>query len=140
MKKTTDKRGAPLPIGLASLLVTLTVLALTVFALLTLSTVRAESRLRQQTEEAVLDYYAADCAAAEILARLRCGEVPAGVRQEDDRFFYACTISPTQTLRVEVQICGTDARILRWQAVSTAQWETDENLPVWNGGEEGAAP
>ena len=79
-------------------------------------------------------------AAEEILARLRCGEVPAGVRQEDDRFFYACTISPTQTLRVEVQICGTDAPILRWQAVSTAQWETDENLPVWNGGEEGAAP
>lgn len=140
MKKTTDKRGAPLPIGLASLLVTLTVLALTVFALLTLSTVRAESRLRQRSEETVLGYYAADCAAEEILARLRRGELPTGVRREGDRYFYECTVSPTQTLLVEAEVIGTDARVLRWQAVSTAQWKTDENLPVWNGGEEGAAP
>lgn len=137
-KNRNESRGMP-PVGLASLLVILSVLALTVFALLALSTVRANSRLRQQTEQAVLGYYAADCEAEEILARLRNGEVPQGVRQENGRYFYECTISPTQTLQVEVETDGLDFQLFRWQAVSTTRWETEEDLPVWNG-KEGAAP
>jgi len=137
-KNRNENRGLP-PVGLASLLVILSVLALTVFALLALSTVRANSRLRQQTGQAVLDYYAADCAAEEILARLRNGEVPQGVRQENGRYLYECTVSPTQILQVEVETDGLDFRVFRWQAVSTARWDNSEDLPVWNG-EEGAVP
>lgn len=138
MKNRNESRGLP-PVGLTSLLVILSVLALTVFALLALSSVRANSRLRQQTEQAVLDYYAADCAAEEILARLRNGEVPRGVRRETDRWVYECTVSSTQILQVEAETDGLDYHVFRWQAVSSSRWETEDDLPVWSG-EEGAVP
>ena len=64
---------SPPPVGGASLLVVFAVLCLTVFALLSLSTVRANGRLSEASAQAVADYYAADCAAQEILARLRAG-------------------------------------------------------------------
>ena len=54
---------APPPVGGASLLVVFAVLCLTVFALLSLSTVRANGRLSETSAQAVADYYAADCAA-----------------------------------------------------------------------------
>ncbi|MDE6259259.1 MAG: hypothetical protein K2M42_00085 [Oscillospiraceae bacterium] len=70
---------APPALGGSSLLVAFAVLALTVFALLSLSTVRADVRLADASAQAVADYYAADCAAQEILARLRNGEAVEGV-------------------------------------------------------------
>ena len=70
---------APPALGGSSLLVAFAVLALTVFALLSLSTVRADVRLADASAQAVTDYYAADCQAQEILARLRSGETVEGV-------------------------------------------------------------
>ena len=61
---------SPPPVGGASLLVVFAVLCLTVFALLSLSTVRANGRLSETSARAVADYYAADVKAQEILARL----------------------------------------------------------------------
>ena len=52
------------------------VLCLTVFAVLSLTTVQADARLAEASARAVEEYYAADCAAQEILARLRNGETP----------------------------------------------------------------
>ena len=64
---------APPALGGASLLVIFAVLALTVFALLSLSTVRADVRLGDASAQAVVNYYAADGRAQEILACLRTG-------------------------------------------------------------------
>ena len=129
----TEKRPFALPVvGISSLLVIFAVLCLTVFALLSISTVQAHERLRENNATAVEGYYAADCAAEEILARLRSGEVPAGVAEYDGVYAYTCTISETQALAVEVAVDGTDYTILRWQAVSTAHWQADDSLPVWN--------
>ena len=64
---------APPALGGSSLLVVFAVLALTVFALLSLSTVRADVRLGDATEKMVSSYYAADVKAQEILAKLRTG-------------------------------------------------------------------
>ena len=33
----------------------------------------------------------------------------------------------------EVEITEEAYRILRWQTVSTIEWQTDEKLPVWDG-------
>ena len=126
------KGGIP-PIGVSSLMVIFAVLCLTVFALLSVSTVRADARLQQQAAEAVTGWYEADCAAEEILARLRCGEVPAGVTEHDGVFTYACPISDTQTLAVAVTVDGDDYNILRWQAVSAVDWQAGDQLPVWQG-------
>ena len=130
-----DKRQsfqAPV-VGGSSLLVIFAVLCLTVFALLSLSTVQADSRLSDTSAAAVSEYYAADCRAEEILAQLRTGQVPEGVRVKADTYSYTCPISETQELQVEVRIRENGWEILRWQAVSTTQWNEDETLSLWDG-------
>lgn len=131
MKKET---ALALPgVGISSLLVIFAVLCMTVFALLSVSTVDAHARLAESSRTAVAGYYQADCAAEEILARLRSGETLDDVRRDGNTYYYACPISDTQTLAVCVEVDGEDYTILRWQAISTADWEADDDLPVWDG-------
>ncbi|MDE7003255.1 MAG: hypothetical protein K2P08_02370 [Oscillospiraceae bacterium] len=131
---------SPPPVGGASLLVVFAVLCLTVFALLSLSTVRANGRLSETSARAVADYYAADVKAQEILARLRAGEEPEGVEWDGFGELYAsysCPISDQQELRVEVRFPDAldleNYEIVCWQAVPVGQWETDDELDVWDG-------
>lgn len=126
------KFSAPI-VGGVSLLVVFAILCLTVFALLSLTTVQANRRLADAAAQAVTDHYAADCLAQETLARLRAGERPEGVEQNGDIYTYICPISSTRELAVEVRIQGSDYLVLRWQAVFTGEWETDENLELWDG-------
>ncbi|MBP3698976.1 MAG: hypothetical protein J6J01_05810 [Oscillospiraceae bacterium] len=133
----SEKRtfSPPVVVGAVSLLTIFAVLCLTVFALLSLSTVQADERLSDKSFAAVAGYYAADCAAEEILAQLRAGEIPEGVTAyEGGLYRYGCPISDTQTLVVEVAVEDTDYTIIRWQARSTADWVADDSLPVWDGG------
>lgn len=127
-----SRRAFP-AVGGSFLLVIFGVLCLTVFSLLSLSTVQAGQRLADASTQAVTAYYQADCQAEELLARIRGGELPAGVRKQGQNYTYCCPISDTQTLCVEVQLSGTEYTVLRWQAVSTADWRPDEKLEVWNG-------
>jgi hypothetical protein len=128
-----DERFSPPAVGASSLLVIYAVLCLTVFALLGLSTVQADGRLSDASANAVTAYYAADCQAEEILSRLRAGEMPEGVSEQDGLYTYACPISDTQELTVEVRLDGDAYTVLRWQAGSTADWQADESLDVWDG-------
>ena len=120
-------------IGGSSLLVIFAVLCLTVFALLGFSTVQADKRLSDISIQAVSDYYAAECAAEEILAKLRAGQLPEGVTLTGDVYAYSCPISPTQALQVEVR--SGDWEVLRWQAVSTIQWQENTDMELWDGNE-----
>ena len=120
-------------VGLSSLLVIFAVLCLTVFTLLSVSTVSAHQRLAQNSRQAITDYYQADSQAEEILAKLRSGEVPQGVTREGNQYTYSCPISDTQTLVVRVEVVGENYQILRWQAISTENWEAEDKLPVWDG-------
>lgn len=129
------ERFSPPAVGGSSLLVIFAVLCLTVFALLGLSGVQAGGRLSDASAQAVSAYYDADCRAEEILAALRQGVVMEGVRRDADGIYaYTCPISDTQALEVRVRLDGEDWSVLRWQAVSTAQWEADESLDLWDGG------
>lgn len=140
MNERRNDRFTPPAVGGVSLLVVFAVLCLTVFALLGLATVQADVRLADASARAVSDYYAADCAAQEILARLRAGEEPEGV---EFRGFgelyasYACPISDQQELRVEVRfpdVLDLDSyEILCWRAAPVGQWENDDSLNVWDG-------
>ena len=38
-----------------------------------------------------------------------------------------------QNIPVEVRLEGTSYTVLRWQAVSTADWAADETLDLWDG-------
>lgn len=119
-------------IGGSSLLVIFSVLCLTVFALLSLSTVLADQRLGTASVEAVAAYYEADSEAEEIFARLRNGEMPDSVVQEGDRFCYQYPISDTQTLYIELERDGEQWTVLRWQAVAGTRME-ESGLTVWGG-------
>lgn len=143
-----NDRFSPPAVGGISLLVAFAVLCLTIFALLSLTTVRADVRLADASAEAVSAYYAADGQAQEILARLRNGEVPEGVsligtfqtEGEPDpsqwkyAYTYACPISERQELQVNVTISPDGSYdVSSWQAVSTGEWEIDESLEIWDG-------
>jgi len=123
-------------VGGSSLLVIFAVLCLTVFALLSLSTVQAGGRLSQTTARSVAEFYEADCQAEEIFARLRAGELPPGVTPcncEKEGYAYSCPVSETQRLCVELHCDGEEWTVLRWQTESVAEWENDESLNVWDG-------
>ena len=117
--------------GGSSLLVIFAVLCLTVFALLALSTVKADMRLADAAVQSVEEYYLADCAAEEILAQLRGGTVPEGVTRDGSIYTYACPVSGTQELQVVVELNGTEYRIRQWKVVSTTEWMPDEYIDVW---------
>lgn len=120
-------------VGASSLLVIFAVLCLIVFTLLALSTVQAGDRLSQTSAQAVSRYYEADAQAQRILAQLRNGELPDEVSWEGDVYSYACPISDTQELAVDVLVENGNCTILRWQMASTTQWEADETLDLWDG-------
>ncbi len=124
---------SPPVVGGSSLLVIFAVLCLTVFALLSLSSVQANGRLGDAAAQAVTDYYRADAQAESILAQLRQGLLPDGVTVEGAVYSYSCPISETQDLTVAVYLTATDYTILRWQSVSTAQWQPDGGARVWDG-------
>lgn len=128
-----EHRGRIPVVGGSSLLVIFAVLCLTVFALLSLSTVQAGGRLSETSAQAVSDYYDADCEAEEIFARLRAGERPAGVTETDGVYAYTCPVSETRQLQVELLQDGENWTVLRWQTESIVEWEANEFLDVWDG-------
>lgn len=129
-----DRRAVGFPsVGAASLLVIFSVLCLTVFALLSISTVQADQALHSRSAQAIEGYYRADCDAERTLALLRAGERPDGVEEENGLFRYTHPISDTQVLAVEVRVEGTNYEMIRWQAIPTQQWQSSDELPVWNG-------
>ena len=130
-----QERFSPAAVGGSSLLVIFAVLCLTVFALLSLSSVQAERRLADAATQSVVDYYEADLRAEEILARLRSGETVAGIEEKDGKCQFEVPISGRQTLAVTLKRQGNDWTVLRWQAV-TGETELDDSLNVWKGSED----
>ena len=127
------RRFSPPVVGGSSLLVMFAVLCLTVFALLALSTVQADRRLSDASARSVEAYYEADCRAEEILARIRAGEILEGVTEAEGVYTYVCEISDTQELRVSVQVKDGSWVVIQWSAVSTADWQEDDSLDLWDG-------
>lgn len=133
MTERGKDRSAPPAVGGISLLVVFAVLCLTVFALLSLSTVRADDRLGKLSAQAVADYYEADTRAEEILAKLRAGQISDEVIVDGDLYSYTCPISDTQELQVQVRLEEDAYTILCWQAVPVGEWVVDDSIHVWEG-------
>lgn len=129
------KNRIPSALGLSSLLTIFACLCLSIFAILSISTVQSDGRLSDNARQAVQDYYEADCCAEEILARIRSGQLPEGVSVENGVYTYYCALSETQILLVQAAVEGEDYQILRWQAVSTTDWQPDDTIHVWSGAE-----
>ena len=128
------KRRISIPaFGGSSLLVIFAVLCITLFALLGLSTAQAGERMSNAAAEAAAAYYKADLEAERILAQLRQGELPENVSCDNGIYAWSCSVSARQRLDVEVRLEGDEYEILRWQLVSTTDWQADDDLKVWRG-------
>lgn len=130
--KQTERVILP-AVGGSSLLVIFAVLCLTVFALLGLSTVQADTRLSDASANAIAAYYAADCEAEAILARLRNGEAVDGVEIDGSWYSYSCPVNETQSLFITVELTDDGYTVWQWQMLPTIQWESDDSLVVWDG-------
>jgi len=145
-RRQRQERSPMMVTGLSSLLAVFAVLCLTIFAVLSVSTVRADMRLAEEMTEAALSFYRAESQAEEVLAHLRQGTDSekifelTGIRVEGENreFSWTCPVSAAQELRAEVSLAagagrGMDYEILKWQLVSTADWQADDSLHVWEG-------
>ena len=128
-----SRRESAAPVGAGMLLVSFSVLCLVAFAALCLSSASAEDRLSRASAETLLARRAADAEAEAILARLRAGEVPEGVRQENDIYEYTVPIAADRELRVSVRRAGEDHTVLSWREVPTGDWQADDRLTLWDG-------
>lgn len=127
------RRESAAPVGAGMLLVSFAVLCLVAFAALYLSSAGAEDRLSRASAETLLGRREADAEAEAILARLRAGEVPEGVRQENDVYDYTVPIAPDRELQVSVRRAGETYTVLSWREVPTGDWQADERLTLWDG-------
>ncbi len=110
-------------------------LCLTVFSLLSLSTVSADHRIAEDNSQALKAYYQADAEANRILAQIREGKRPEGVeiKEAGGVYEFSCRVSDTQLLAVKVQADGSAYRVLKWQMINNYDWQPDTDLPVWLG-------
>ncbi|MBE6035589.1 MAG: hypothetical protein E7222_12965 [Clostridiales bacterium] len=126
-----NRRAILMPIGGSSLLVIFSVLTLSVFALLGLSTVRAGLRLAEGNRKATEQFYEADRRAEDTLAELRQGKLPEGVEAQGNVFAYSVPISKTQVLSVVVTVEKENYEIHQWKAINSKEWNPDEYIKVW---------
>ena len=127
------RRESAAPVGAEMLLVSFAVLCLVAFAALCLSSAGAEDRPSRSSAETLLARREADAEAEAILARLRAGEVPEGVRRENDVYDYTVPIAPDRELQVSVRRAGEEYTVLSWREVPTGDWQADERLTLWDG-------
>lgn len=120
-------------VGGSSILTIFAVLCFIVFALLSLSTAKADHVLASKSVEAVSNYYQADTQAEEILAQIRQGQLPEGVELAGDLYTYSCPVDEHQQLTVEVECRDNVYQIKKWKKEYIGDWEPDNTIDVWDG-------
>ncbi len=126
------KTTAPIAGG-SSLLVIFTVLCLTVFAVLNLSTVLSKKGMSDKAAASVKEYYEAECKAEEVIAGLRAGNVPDFVEKDGEIYSFEYPVGEDKKLDVKVKIESEDnVKVLCFKETSTAPWENDDSLVLWD--------
>ena len=123
-------------VGGSSILTIFAVLCFIIFALLSLSTAKADHVLAQKSVDAVSEYYQADTEAEEMLAQIRQGQIPEGVKKNGDIYAYSCPVDENQQLTIEVECKGNEYRILKWRKEYIGDWQPEDKIEVWDGMEE----
>lgn len=137
---TVNKRERKFPgTGLITILMVFMLLCLITFAVLTLSSARADLRYSEQTAERAKNYYAAELRASQRLKEIDEELQETYNKKEENAREQICfteTIDETSMLEVKLQLCDGKEddrkryRIESWKTVSNAEWNPDETLPV----------
>ncbi|NCC86798.1 MAG: hypothetical protein EOM05_02875 [Clostridia bacterium] len=147
-----ERKTAGVNVGGASIIMVFSVLCLTIFAVLTLVSANAESTLAKKSATVISNYYVADENATETLAKVY--EIVGGESSLQDikvktaglsndistteeagllYILYSEKIDDSQNLNVKLRTDGDKVDVLTWKVESTAQWEPDTGLNVWQG-------
>ena len=118
---------SPPAIGGSTLLVIFALLAMCVFAVLSLSTAQSAAKLSEVSAQAVEDFYAADLQAEKQFIKLKNTETKPG------EYSFSCQISENRHLLVRVRFNGADWEVLQWQSVSAEDPQIQETLSLWDG-------
>lgn len=146
----SNKNSTGVSVGSISLLVIFLVLCMSIFAVLSLTTAKAELRLSEKSAQAIKDYYAADLICMERIQRLQdlldqgagsSGIVAetmvfggtAAIRDGIVHIEFSQPIMDGQDLRVELAVANGNVSIVGWKSVDVGPWEPDYSLNVWEG-------
>ena len=124
------KRSAhfsPPAVGGSSLLVIFALLAMCVFAILSLTAAQADGRLSKASAEKVSAYYAADLQGQKQFAKLR------QTQTEPGDYAFTCPVSENSRLQVKLRFDGAQWQVLQWQTVVGETTGIQETLTLWDG-------
>ena len=144
-----EKRVPKVSIGIISLVIILTVLCLTIFSVMTLTTAMNERSLSRKTAEAVENYYQAEAYCSELANEIgglwkneecfvsfqefaKKNNVDCQLEKNEIYFSYHYPIDATQALFVTISV-GDTFEIRQWAVQSTKEWVADQSLQVWDG-------
>lgn len=137
--------------GSAFLIVIFSVLCLAVFALLTVSSAKAEQNLARRTADSVTAYYQADSTAEVVFAGLRAGlradgDIPGeiagialthydAVSYGQVYITYSIEVDDANLLAVGLIYDQPEQQfaIAQWRLVSATEWQPEEEFHLWNG-------
>ena len=146
-----DHKGAAPMLGGASIIMVFAVLCLTIFAVLTLSTVENEYRISAEYASSVENYYKADAEAVAFTAAVRKA---AGSNADAASYRNAAQqngadsavedadgviirkqfrIDDSQSLLVVLEASGTALTVRNWQTVFTGNWDSSSEMQLWEG-------
>lgn len=124
-------------VGSISLVLIFSVLCLTIFTLLTLSTARSDTNLAQRAAASARSFYVADTEAervySELVAAVFKGEKPDTVRGTDIEYSdgHITFMYPISDERVISVVISEDGTILQWKETEDEDWVPDESINVW---------
>lgn len=121
MIKEQQKKLIPPVFGGISLLMVFAVLCLTIFTMLTISTVTADKALSDKSAQVVAEYYAADLEAEITFSKIKNGEAPSFVSFEDGIYSYTQTINKSSAILVEVTNDNGVWQIITWKTITITQ-------------------
>lgn len=136
MKRNNSRSAPSSGVGMASVLMIVTVLALTCFGLLALSSARADSASADRTENFTAAYYAAEGRLQERLAQLDA-ELAArdAVLEEASELMEWVREGQELVLRLEPPTDGGRYTIASCTLVNTGEWGGDEIFNLWSEGD-----
>ena len=125
-------KQTPIRLGPLALLLTVISICLTILAILTFTTARADLHLARQYAETVQSRYALERQGQEELSRLRRGETPAPAADEDG---VLRTELEREGFRLHIGLAPDGAggyTVVEWR--QTKDWETDDTIDnLWSG-------
>ena len=131
--------------GSASIILIFSVLCMTIFALISFKTAISDKSLVDTQEKLVLDYYATDMYAEQILAKiLNADVIPESVDDVDiivssdtdtqgKTVSFVTPMSDKKELSVEVLVYQDFYDVVKWKTQNTDLWVADDTLQVWSG-------